>query len=358
MLSGAEDLTSRVAQHRRARPSRLGSLPTASGGVARAAYAAAKKARLDVRALLKNSDLTMLQAEKPDIRIPVKSQIKFLNEVATALPDDLLGVHLAQSVDLRELGLLYYLVASSESLWDALMRIARYSAINNEGVRIACRQRRQMISIEFHYVGVTRVDDRHQIEFFATFLLRLWRAITGRRLTPERARFSHRRSSVPPELTKLFACDIEFGARADEIMFPLSAKGIRIANADPYLNALLLRYCDETISQRRVKSGDWRCNVENAMAPLLPHAEVTMDKVAQQLGVSRRTLARRLASENASFSGVLHELRRSLAKRYLQERELTLAEIAWLLGYREFSAFSHACKRWTGSSPRELRSSG
>jgi len=65
-----------------------------------------------------------------------------------------------------------------------------------------------------------------------------------------------------------------------------------------------------------------------------------------------------LASENASFSGVLNELRRSLAKRYLQERELKLAEIAWLLGYREFSAFSHACKRWTGSSPRELRPSG
>jgi hypothetical protein len=90
-----------------ARAARLGSLPTAGGGIARAAFAAAKRARLDVRTLLKNSDLTLLQAEKPDIRIPVKSQIKFLNAVASALPDDLLGVHLAQSVDLRELGLLY-----------------------------------------------------------------------------------------------------------------------------------------------------------------------------------------------------------------------------------------------------------
>jgi AraC-like DNA-binding protein len=310
------------------------------------------------RTLIKNSDLTLLQAEKPDIRIPVKSQIKFLNAVASALPDDLLGVHLAQSVDLRELGLLYYVVASSESLGDALMRVARYSAIQNEGMRIACRHRRQMISIRFDYVGVTRVGDRHQIEFFATILLRLCRAITGRRLSAERVRFSHRRGSVPVELAKLFACDIEFGARGDEIMFPLSVKGIRIVNADPYLNALLLRYCDEIVSQRRMKSGDWRANVENAMAPLLPHAEATMDNVARQLGVSRRTLARRLASENASFSGVLNELRRSLAKRCLQERELKLAEIAWLLGYQEFSAFSHACKRWTGSSPRELRSSG
>jgi AraC-like DNA-binding protein len=254
--------------------------------------------------------------------------------------------------------LLYYVVASSESLGDALMRVARYSAIQNEGVHIAYRQHRQMISIGFDYVGVTRVNDRHQIEFFATILLRLCRAITGQRLCPERARFSHRRAVAPAELTRMFACDIEFGSRGDEIMFPLSAKDIRIVNADRYLNALLLRYCDETVAQRRAKSEDWRCNVENAMAPLLPHAEATMDNVARQLGVSRRTLARRLASENASFSGVLNELRRSLAKRYLEERELTLAEIAWLLGYREFSAFSHACKRWTGSSPRELRSTG
>jgi AraC-like DNA-binding protein len=358
MLSRGKGLTAGVTHRRSARAARLGSLPTAGGGVTRAAYAAAKKARLDVRALLKNSNLTILQAESPDVRIPVKSQIRFLNAVARALPDDLLGVHLAQAVDLRELGLLYYVVASSENLWDALMRVARYSAIQNEGVHIACQQRRQMISIKFDYIGVARTSDRHQIEFFATILLRLCRAITGRRLSPERARFIHRRNAIPAELARLFACDIEFGARSDEIVFPLSAKGIRIVNADPYLNELLLRYCDEIVSQRRMKSGDWRANVENAMAPLLPHGEATMDNVAQRLGVSRRTLARRLASENASFSGVLNELRRSLAKRYLQERELKLAEIAWLLGYREFSAFSHACKRWTGSSPQELRPSG
>jgi hypothetical protein len=291
---GAKDLTPGFTQRRNARSARLGSLPTASGGIARAAYAAAKKARLDVRALLKNSDLTIRQAEKPDIRISVKSQIKFLNEVASALPDDVLGIHLAQSVDLRELGLLYYVVASSESLGDALMRVARYSAIHNEGVHIACRQRRQMISIGFDYVGVARVGDRHQIEFFATILLRLCRAITGRRLSPKRIRFGHRRGAVPAEPATLFACDLEFGAGGDEMMFPLSAKDVRIVNADRYLNAILLRYCEEIISQRRVKSGDWRSNVENAIAPLLPHAEATMENVARRLGVSRRTLARRV----------------------------------------------------------------
>lgn len=334
---------------------RLGSLPTASGGIARAACTAAKKARLDVRALLRKAELTPLQAAKPHLRIPVKSQIRLLNEVAAALPDDLLGVHLAQSMDLRELGLLYYVAASSGTLGDALMRLTRYSAIHNEGVRLTFRQRSETIAIECDYVGVSRVSDCHQMEFFSTILVRLCRAATGHQLSPDSVRFTHSRATVPVELAKIFACDIEFGARTDEVVFPLSAKGIGIANADPFLNRLLLRYCDEIMAQRRVTSGNWQSRVENAIAPLLPHGEATLKTVAQRLGVSRRTLSRHLAAEHISFSGVLENLRHSLARRYLQEQGLKMAEVAWLLGYQEFSAFSHACKRWTGMSPRELR---
>ena len=92
MSSSADELIPRVTQRRRSRSSRIGSLPTAGGGIARAAYAAAKKVRLDLRALLRSSDLTLSQAEQHEVRISVKSQIKFLNEVASALPDDLLDV--------------------------------------------------------------------------------------------------------------------------------------------------------------------------------------------------------------------------------------------------------------------------
>src|SRR5262249_27520719 len=100
-----------------------------------------------------------------------------------------------------------------ESLGDALMRVARYSAIHNEGVRLRFHQRRQMISIDFDYVGVARLSDCHQIEFFATILVRLCRVITGRRLSPETVRLAHRRTTVPAELATLFGCGIEFGLR-------------------------------------------------------------------------------------------------------------------------------------------------
>ena len=332
----------------------FGSLPTAGGGIARAAYSAAIKARLDIDPLLKSSGLTAVQLKNPDTRIAVKNQIKFLNQVAGALQDDFLGIHLAQGVDLRELGLLYYVLASSETLGDALARAARYSMIQNEGVRLTLRQQKN-ISIRLEYFGIPRGSDRHQIEFFVLILLRLCRELTGHRLLPETIQFTHHRKNVSADVKAVFASSISFGARVDEIVLPLSARSVPIVNADPYLNSLLLRYCEEVISKRRVKEGAWRLRVENAIAPLLPHGEASVHKVAQRLGVSPRTLARRLGDENVTFLEVLNELRLGLARQYLCEDSLKIAEVAWLLGYQEISAFSHAVKRWTGETPTRWR---
>ena len=77
-------------------------------------------------------------------------------------------------------------------------------------------------------------------------------------------------------------------------------------------------------------------------------------EIARRLGLSHRTLARRLADEGVSFSQILDELKLDLAKRYLREG-LSISRIAWLLGYREVSAFTHAFKRWTGQSPKQMR---
>jgi AraC-like DNA-binding protein len=154
----------------------------------------------------------------------------------------------------------------------------------------------------------------------------------------------------------LFGFDVGFGRAIDAVTYPKLAKTTRIVNADPFLNALLVRYFDEALLERRFRSSTWRLNVENAIAPLLPHGEVKMADVARKLGISKRTLARRLASEGQTFLGILDNLRFDLSKRYLREPDLPISEVAWLVGYREASAFSHAIKRWTGSTPKQVRS--
>ena len=106
---------------------RLGRLPTATGAIARLAYAQARQSGIEVAPLLEKAKLTERQIKDRAARINVRHQIQFLNLVADSLGDDFLGFHLAQIPDLRSLGLIYYVAASSETLGDALRRGTRYA---------------------------------------------------------------------------------------------------------------------------------------------------------------------------------------------------------------------------------------
>jgi AraC-like DNA-binding protein len=83
-----------------------------------------------------------------------------------------------------------------------------------------------------------------------------------------------------------------------------------------------------------------------------------MKDVARSLGMSERTLVRKLSNEGLHFTEILQHLRRDLAFRYLDDRKLQVSKIAWLLGFQEVSAFTHAFKRWTGKTPSQMRTAG
>jgi AraC-like DNA-binding protein len=212
------------------------------------------------------------------------------------------------------------------------------------------------VSVLLYYVGVSRHLDRHQIEFWMTLLVRACRQLTGLRLLPTRLRLTHFRERGCAEFSEYFGDNIEFGAAVDEITFAKSVGHQPIVGADPYLNTLLVKYCEEALSQVSRNSDSFRSSVENTIVPLLPHGKARAGEVARRLGVSQRTFARRLSLEGLTFSGLLERLRSDLANRYLAEESLQISELAWLLGYREVGAFSHAFKRWTGKTPRAARS--
>jgi AraC-like DNA-binding protein len=333
---------------------RLGAVPSAAGTLSRFACARARAAGIDVAPLMVKAGVTRQQVEDDSVRLTCKGQISFLELVAKALQDDFLGFHLAESCDLREMGLLYYVAASSESLGDALRRLERYSTIGNEGVALHVRPGEDF-AVTFHYVGVERHSDRHQIESFLTLLVRLSRQLTNCRLRPSRVSFCHRRKGGLPELGTFLGCDVVFGAHRDEVAFPGTAKEMLVVDADPYLNKVLIKYAEEARLHREGGGGTFQAGVENTIAPLLPHGKARAAEIARRLGMSSRTLARRLASEGLTFAGILTELRADLASKYLNDEDLAISQIAWLLGYQEVSAFTHAFKRWTGKTPREAR---
>src|SRR5262249_58504357 len=94
----------------------------------------------------------------------VRSQVGLLGEVAIALKNDRLGFTLARDFDPRDIGLLYYVMASSQTLGDALKRVARYSRTTNEALVVGYREGNRLI-VSLSYSGVPRHSDRHQIEF-------------------------------------------------------------------------------------------------------------------------------------------------------------------------------------------------
>jgi AraC-like DNA-binding protein len=341
---------------RNTKAQRLTRFPMASGGLVRLAYAYAAREGLKVGPLLRKAGLTSQHVENSTFPLNVKSQISFLNLVAAAAGETLLGFHLAQNFDLREIGMLYYVMASSDTLGDALQRAARYSRIVNEGIHLRYRESKRL-TITFEYVDVARHQDRHQIEFFMVSLVRLVRQLSGSNVPTDRISVTHRRDGFQTSFRKFFGCDVAFGSRRDEIALPSTIRSMPLASADSYLHALLIAQCEQTYAHR-LQPAALRASIENEIAPLLPHGNAQAPEIARRLGTSQRTLARRLAAEGLSFTGILDALKLDLAKHYLGEADLPITTIAWLLGYQEVSAFTHAYKRWTGKTPRQARTRG
>ena len=335
----------------------LASIPMAGGGLSRLAIARLNSAGVPVSPLLRRLGLTPELIDEPEERLSVRSQIALLDEAAKALKDDCLGFTLARDFDLREIGLLYYVMASSQSLGEALKRLARYSKVTNEALVFGYREGNRLI-VSLSYSGVTRHSDRHQIEFCMFAVLRICRALTGRNLVPHHLWISHHRSGANSEMARFVGTTVQFGADTDEFSFNANARELPLIHADPYLNNLLLKYCEAALPDRRGDTSQLRTRVENAISSLLPHGRVLVEDVARGLGMSERTLARKLADEGLNFTEILQHLRRDLAVRYLDDRKLHVSKIAWLLGFSDVGAFTHAFKRWTGKTPSQMRTAG
>jgi AraC-like DNA-binding protein len=335
-------------------PKDFHSIPSATGGIARLACARLRELGKDVKAVLSKAGLRPEQADDPTARLEVRIQIKILELAAEELRDDFLGFHLARGFDLREIGLVYYVMASSEQLPDAFHNAERYTRINTDGVRLRFNLDKTA-DIAIEYVNVDRGSDRHQIEFWLVTLMRICRQLTDSRIAARRLKVRHSRAGSPVEFKSFFGTDVEFDADGDEISLPAPIASLPIVGRDTHLNKLLRQYAEEALAGQSELRASNHSRVERIIPQLLPHGRAELPEVARRLGMSSRTLSRKLRDEGVTYDEILDKLRSALAKRYLGDRELPISDMAWLLGYQEVSSFTHAFKRWTGMTPREFR---
>jgi AraC-like DNA-binding protein len=135
----------------------------------------------------------------------------------------------------------------------------------------------------------------------------------------------------------------------------LSDLHLKLVAADHRLLAVLRHYCEDVLSRHAAQVPPLVEMVERLIVERLTKGEASLDAAATELGMSSRSLSRKLAELDTSFNGIVGSLRKDLALRSLQESNLSLTEIAFLLGYSEVSTFTHAFKRWAGKSPAAYR---
>lgn len=168
---------------------------------------------------------------------------------------------------------------------------------------------------------------------------------------------AHERSGGRDEVQAFYGCPVEFGAQASRFVFRPEDLELPLAGADRVLLRLLRSYGDQLLEgqARGRKNTGLAAQVEDAVSARLSGGSATLANVAADLGMSPRTLSRKLAQTGTSYFTILEELRKALAIRYLRESGLALAEIAFLLGYSGLNSFSDAFRRWTGQSPGQFR---
>jgi AraC-like DNA-binding protein len=176
-------------------------------------------------------------------------------------------------------------------------------------------------------------------------------------LVPKEVHFVH---PLEPDRSKarieeLLGCAVRFNQNRGQVILDRKSMLLPIGTADDRLLKILIQHCKQVLKSHEPQQSSLVADIRQTIANLLPSGRAKADTVATELGLTRRTMHRRLAEQGISYRELHDTLCRDLAERYIAEETLNFQQVAFLLGYADQSAFSVAFKRWTGLSPKEAR---
>lgn len=324
------------------------------GFAARETLSYLERRGIDAEPALRGAGFSRRQLSRNDIRVPVASQYRFLELAATAADDELLGLHVGAEMDLRSMGLLFYLTGSTQTVSKALHHLAYYSKITSEALIIEISQEQDEVTLAIRHVQEFDEPHRHFFELVTLWFIRTLYRHTNRHFNPVRVTFTHARKSDLKEVHHLLQCPVNFAQAVDSCVLPQRVMDLPIVSEDSHLLQILTTHADDLLAERDSVSG-LQSMVVNQLVDQLPSGEWHAAVVAQRLNMSPRSFTRHLAEEGTSYGEILEQVRQRLANRYLTDDRMSLQQIAWSLGYSEPAAFTHAYKRWTGTTPRQAR---
>ncbi|WP_394830398.1 AraC family transcriptional regulator [Pendulispora rubella] len=288
-----------------------------------------------------------------DARLSETTCAALFDRAASLLGDDAIGLHAGERIRPGHYGVLGYVVMNCPTLGDALAQLQRYQALVIDiGPPDLLRA-----GGELTVMWDPRLERplRQLAEFNLSAMLAFARWISGRDEAPVRVDFTFPEPARLDEHRRIFRCALRFEEPVYRIVLPSRWLDAPLIRPDPEVRAAMLALAEkQLLSQVGRRAGDLDA-IRDLVAKNLSAGDAALAKIAAGLGLSARTLQRKLHERGESFSAIVDEVRRELAMRHLNDHALDLNDLAFLLGFSEQSAFQRAFKRWTGEAPGSYR---
>ena len=291
--------------------------------------------------------------EIPDYQIPVGPFYALNKEIAKVTDNPDLGILVGRAAYLNIGHLLLYLSSICGSLRQWLNMMPNVLEMYGDlGKAVIVREKGTLRS-EWRPSAPFSVSDRHTIDTVLSTANSILTSICLQPIIISKAKFTYPKPKNTTVLTQCFGGNLVFDQ-------PFSALYFDIASLDyPLIESISetpntpqnpwQHYVDTVAGDEFLK------DLRQSIICTLPTGDMTIDTVAGDLKVSRRTLQRRLSERNTHFLQEVQELRSQMALRFLADRQLGITSIAFLLGYADSSTFSSAFKTWHGCAPSEYR---
>lgn len=327
---------------------------TIFGGPINAVIQAAEQFGASRRDLLLAANIDESLLRQPEHRFPASLlfDIYRLADQATNNPD--IGLTVGRISYLTGLNLHLYMATICHDVRDYLNLMPSLLKLKGDIGEMRTRKESQSIILEWVPLSADSAKQRYLSDEMLAAAALVFNSLCVFEIPVLEARFSYSRPADTSRLEEFFGSNLRFDQAVSGLHFDRKMLAYRLVeqSRDIDLNdsRSMAGLFDERDSHDAFISA-----LRQSIAQNLPEGEVSLDTVAGDLNVSRRTLQRRLADRGTQFSQVLQELRMHLAVRYLSDKRLGMAEIAFLLGYGDQGSFSNAFKIWYGVSPREFR---
>ncbi len=319
-------------------------------------YAAARGA--SVLELCEAAGISPELLSKPDEKIDGHQSQRLWRKAEELLGDPDLGLHLGEQAHPSVLGLVGFVMLSCGKLGEALEKLIRYTNLLTDGVRGQIRQEgalaRFEIAVTQDKVNFLLETPRQQLESSFSTIATVTRALTGKALPTLEVAFVHARPPRVTEHERIFAAPVLFSQPVNRMVFSAAALDFPILLANHDLLPMFESQAEQRLQQLTARE-TVAARVQREVVKQLRGEAPNIVGVARALGIGERTLQRELAAEQTSFRQLLDDARRELALGHLRNEKVSVAEVAFLLGFSEPSAFHRSFKRWTGQTPHAYR---